>query len=313
MIPDHERPFDGVYAATLCPLRPDFSVDRAALADHVRSAVAPAGVVGVMCNGHAGENFTMDRARKRSVVETVVEAVGDHAIVVCGVNAEGSLEAADHARDAAAAGADAIMVFGPNGWLSPKRGDTVIRHHRIIVEAVDLPVMLFQASVNAGAMAYPPEVLRELAALPRVVGIKEGSWEVAAYEGTFRLLREVAPEMAVMGSGDEHLLTSLLIGSDGSVVSLAAVIPETIGALYLACKRADWAEARRLHETIYPLARAIYARPPGSLATARLKTCLALLGRFEHATMLPPIGPLPEEEIADLRATLESVGLRCVR
>ena len=74
-------------------------------------------------------------------------------------------------------------------------------------------------------MAYSPHVLEQLAAEERIVGIKEGSWEVAAYEANRRLLLRLRPDFVVLGSGDEHLLTSYIIGSAGSQVSLAAVVP----------------------------------------------------------------------------------------
>jgi len=43
-------------------------------------------------------------------------------------------------------------------------------------------------------------------------------------------------------------------------------------------------------------------------ATARLKTCLKLLGRLQHDTARPPIRPLPPEEAAELQAALKHAG-----
>lgn len=309
MIPKSDNPFNGVYAATVCPLAPDFSIDEAALAQHVSAVTADTGLVGVLCNGHAGENFLLARAQKRRVVEIVSATIGTEAIVVAGVNCESTLAAAAEAQDAVAAGADAIMVFPPNSWTTPKHPDTVVRHHRLIIDAVTAPVMLFQASVNAGDMAYGPDVLARLVQLPRIVAIKEGSWEVAAYEANRRLVKQVAPHVAVMASGDEHLLSCFTVGSEGSLVSLAVIIPEAIAALYTATERHDWATARRLHETVYPLAKAIYATPPASHATARLKACLKLLGRLEHDTVHPPLAALDEPEVERLRAALRESGL----
>ena len=222
MIPSGDAPFNGIYPATLCPLRADYAIDEAALAGHVSAMADVPGHVGVLCNGHAGENFVLERAEKRRVVAVVREAIGARAIVVSGVNCESSLEAAEHARDAEAAGADTVMVFPPNAWALGQDDTMALNHHRAVIDAVDLPIMLFQASVNAGQTAYRPEVLARLAQLPRVVAIKDGSWEVARYEANRRLIKEAAPHVAVMGSGDEHLLTSYVVGSEGSLVSWAS-------------------------------------------------------------------------------------------
>jgi len=295
----------GIYPAILTPLDPStFAPDLDALAAHSRDVAAVDGIVGVMCNGHAGENTLLPREAKRDVVRSVVRAIGGRSIVVCGINAEASAEAAAHARDAAEAGADAVMVFSPNGFSLGADAGMILRHHRAIVEACDLPVMLFQGSVGS-RFAYPMPVLEELLRLPRVVAVKEGSWEVAAYERTLRLAERVAPEVAIMGSGDEHLMTSYVVGSTGSVVSLAAVLPAHIVALDRAVKRGDLATARRIHGVIQPLAGAIYGRPPGTMATARLKACLVHLKRIPSDAVVPPFAPIEARERADLIALLE--------
>ena len=310
MIPSGDHPFNGIYPATICPFKADHSVDEEALAQHFAAMLEVPGNVGILCNGHAGENFLLSREEKRRNVEIARATIGDSAIVVAGVNCESSLEAVEHARDAVAAGADSIMVFAPYSWAVSQDDTMAANHHRMIADAIEAPIMLYQGSVNAGQIAFRPEVLAELVQIPGVVAIKDGSWEVAAYEANRRLIKEVAPDVAVMGSGDEHLFTSYVIGSEGSLVSLAIVIPEIIVALYDAFQTGDMEAARGAHATIYPLARAIYGTPPGGHATARLKTCLKLLGRLENDRVRPPIGPLAEDEVEALRGVLAEAGLR---
>ena len=101
-----------------------------------------------------------------------------------------------------------------------------------------------------------------------------------------------------------------MLGSEGSLVSLAAVIPEPIIALDGAVRVGDLARAQTLHAAIQPLANAIYGRPPGFYATARLKACLALLGRIPLPACRAPIGRLPRDEIEALERVLETTGVR---
>lgn len=309
MIPARTNPWDGIYPSTVTPLRPDFSLDEAALAAHTRAVAAPEGIVGVLCNGHAGENVYLSREEKRRVAAVTVAAIGAARIVVSGVNAENTQDAVAHARDAMAEGADALMVFAPNNWALLHDPDAILRHHQAIIDATGAPIFLFQGSVNAGRTAFPPELLARLAQLPGVVGVKEGSWESAAYEASRRAVQAAAPRVRMMASGDEHLLTCYAIGSEGSLVSLADIIPETIVALDAAMRASDLAAARRHHAIVYPLARAIYGSAPGGWANARLKACLHLLGRIPCAATKPPIGPLPAAETARLAAVLREAGL----
>ena len=304
MIPEGAAPFFGVYAATPAPLTTAFALDEPNLRALLAELAAVPGLSGFLVNGHAGENASMPLADQCRIAEIAAETVGDRTTVISGVNVENSLAAAGHARDLEAAGADALMVFAPNGWALFQDEETALIHHRRILDATAVPLLLFQASVGAGASAYPPETLRRLVRLPRVAAIKEGSWEVAAYEANRRLVREAAPHVAVMGSGDEHLFTSFAVGSEGSIVSLAAVVPEPVIALFDAVRAGNLAAARDLNERIWPLARAIYRAAPGGRANARLKSCLKMLGRFPDDAMLPPQIATPPHEHEALRAAL---------
>ena len=302
--------FHGIYAANLCPMGADGTIDAAALGGHVEDLARVDGLKGLLINGHAGENFALDRAESRRVIEIGRKTAGERLRLVAGVNAEDARAAAARASDAEAAGADAVMVFPPNAWALGHDLETVLAHHRLIAAATELPLFLFQAAVGAGRMAYGDGVLQALLELPRVVAIKEGSWETVAYEATRRLVARVRPEVAVMASGDEHLLTCFVLGSEGSLVSLAAVIPAPIIALDRAVRAGDLGRAQALHATIQPLANAIYGRPPGFYATARLKACLALLGRIPLAACRVPVGRLPDAEIEALARVLEATGVR---
>jgi 4-hydroxy-tetrahydrodipicolinate synthase len=310
MIPSGPERFFGIYPSTILPMRADFSADWEAYARHTANCALRPGIAGVLCNGHAGENFVITRSEKRRAVEVTVEIVGANRIVVAGVNQESSLEAAEEAREARAAGADAVMVFLPNAFALAQDEEMAERHHRIVAGAVpDLPMFLFQGSVSAGRMAYTPTVLAKLLAMEAVVGIKEGGWEVNRYDALRRQAKAQRPEIAVMASGDEHLLACYAHGSDGSMVSLADIIPAEIVALDAAVRRSDLASARELHARIEPLADAIYGAPPGGRATARIKFCLAELDRIPGACVRPPVGPVTRAEATLLRAALTAAGL----
>ena len=309
MMSTEQRIFGGVYAATVCPLRDDFSPDEAALAAHCRTVSEVRGIRGLLVNGHAGENFSLDREEQNKVLEVVRRTVNSEQALIVGINHESSLEAALQAKDAAARGADALMVFPPNSWALSVAPETIIAHHQLILQATELPVFLYQAPVGAGGMAYSEAVILALVELPQVVGIKEGSWEVARYEANRRLVHQSAPHVAVMASGDEHLLTSFVLGTEGSIVSLAALIPEVVVALYEAVQRKELKAAQAAHDIVYPLARAIYGRDPGSHATARLKACLKLIGVLESDRVRPPLGKLDIDEVKALQKALDQAGL----
>ena len=305
MIQAGPTPWHGIYPSTILPMRPDLSPDWDAYAAHTAACGLYIGIAGILCNGHAGENFVISPEEKRRAVAETVAVLGRERIVVAGVNQESSAAAAQEAMAAIEAGADAVMVFAPNGFALSGDPGLAVRHHRIVADAIPgVPLFLFQGS-HAVRMAYAPEILDRLLDLPTVVGIKEGGWEVNRYDALLRQVRARRPDVAVMASGDEHLLACMAHGSDGSMVSLADIVPGEILALDQAMRRGDLAAARAIHARIEPLAEAIYGCAPAGRATARIKWCLAALGRIPCAAVRPPVGPVEEAEAAMLRAALD--------
>lgn len=301
------HPFGGIFAATIVPMTAEGAIDEAGLAAHLAAVLATDGIVGLLVNGHAGENALLSRAETARVVAIARKAAG-RKFVVCGINAEASDEAAARAADAAQAGADAVMVFPPFSWALGTDMRSIVAHHEAIAAAAGTPMFLFQGSVGAGKTAYTAETLAALLEIQSVVGIKEGSWETLAYDKTRRLVKRLRPDVAVMASGDEHLFPSFAIGSEGSLVSLAAVVPELIVALERAADAGDMAEGRRIHEALFTLGQVVYGAP-GHLATARLKACLVLLGRIPTAVCRAPAPTLDDAEIEALAGALRAAGL----
>jgi 4-hydroxy-tetrahydrodipicolinate synthase len=302
----------GMHAATIAPMTADFALDEAALARHIREVAHTPGIAGLLVNGHAGENFVLTSQEKRRVVEIARANAPADCVICCGVNAESSLVAAEDARAAEAAGADILLIFPPNAFALGHDRAAELIHQRHVLAATGLPLLLYGAPVGAGAMAYDAATLAALAAEPRVIGVKEGSWEVATYEANRRLLKSLRPDFVVLGSGDEHLLTSAVIGSEGSQVSLAALAPRLCADFHAATAAGDWRAARDLHERIYPLAAAIYRAAPGGRATARLKACLTLLGKLEAPIVRPPQPEVSDREWSSLRAALVAAGFEPV-
>ncbi|QPF89369.1 dihydrodipicolinate synthase family protein [Bradyrhizobium commune] len=298
----------GIHAATIVPMTPDFEIDEPALAAHLASVASVPGINGLLINGHASENFVLSLAEKRRVVELARAHAPKDCLIVSGVNHESSLEAAREAAALEQAGADGLLVFPPNSWALAHADDCVIEHHRRIRDATTGPLMLYAAPVGAGAMAYAPSLLERLVADPRFVAVKEGSWEVATYEQNLRLIRKLRPDFVVLGSGDEHLMTSYLVGSAGSQVSLACVVPELVVSLWTAAEVGNWEHARAAHEKLYSLAVAIYRNAPGGRATVRLKACLKLLGRLSCDAARPPQPPATAEELRSLEEALRLAG-----
>ncbi len=304
---DNDR-LTGVHAATICPLTETGEIDEPGLARHVGSVARADGIAGLLINGHAGEGAMMDLDERRRVLRIARSEVPETCHLTAGITAESTQAAIREAEAAAEDGADAILLFPPTHWAMGVDAEIALCHHRAVATAAALPLILYKAPLAWGRLSYSPDLIARLCTIDEVAGIKEGAWEVSAYEELLRRVRSERPGVSVMASGDEHLLACYQIGTDGSQVSLAALFPELVTGLYDAARRGDWSQARRAHDRLYPLAREIYRREPPYLANARLKSGLHALGRIGSARMRPPMRQLSDEEGARLAAVVAAPG-----
>ncbi|RUT24831.1 dihydrodipicolinate synthase family protein [Asaia sp. W19] len=298
--------FRGIYAATLVPFDETGSIEFSLLRAHLRSCTATDEISGILCNGHAGENHLLARKEKKQIIQVARETLGERRLIVSGILAEDTAEACLHAQDAIDAGADALLVFPPFSWAVAQDDAAIIAHHEAICAASSVPVMLYQSSIGSGGMAYSLPLLETLLGLPGVIAVKEGSWETNAYDRHRRLAARVAPHVQIMASGDEHLLPCFAIGTTGSLVSLAAILPRSICRLWNAVERGDMAKARTIHEAIQPLANLIYGKAPSSRATLRLKACLVMMGEWSACRTRRPSDILSSNEWLVLQHALEA-------
>lgn len=304
---DNER-LTGIHAATVCPLDKEDGIDVAGLAAHVGSVARSGRIAGLLVNGHAGEGTLLDLDERRLVLRTVRAEVPEGCHLTAGITAESTAAAVRQAEAAAEDGADAVLLFPPNHWAMGVDSEIALAHHRAVASACGLPMILYKAPLGWGRLSYDPDMIARLCGIDAVAGIKEGAWEVAAYEELLRRVRSERPAVSVMASGDEHLFACYQIGADGSQVSLAALFPELISDLYDSARVGDWARARALHERIYPLAREIYRKAPAYMANARLKSGLKALGLIGSDRMKAPMRQLDRDEAARLATVIRCEG-----
>src|SRR5687767_8913790 len=102
----------GVIPAVLLPFHDDLSIDEASYRAHVRDVASVQGISAITVNAHASEVASCTFDEQRRVLEISKEELGN-LLIVNGVYADGSLEAARIAKMAQSCGASALLVFPP--------------------------------------------------------------------------------------------------------------------------------------------------------------------------------------------------------
>lgn len=301
---------EGVIPACLLPFKADLEIDEAEFSRHLRWLAATPGVTGICVNGHSCEVHTLTSEERERVVALAVESVGRHVPIIAGIYADGSRIAADLARQAGRAGAAALLVFPSHSTAKGGRfrQEMFKSHVRVIAEASELPLLLFQYNYATG-MSYEPETLLELCEeVPSIVGIKDGCGEPLRHARQIRDLHALARPVKVLSTHSTWLLGSLAMGCDGLLSGAGSVIADLQAAMFQAVQSKDLGRAQELDAIMHPLVRAFYATPYLDMHN-RMKEVLAFLGRLERAVVRPPQCKIPADELQRLRAVCAAAGL----
>ena len=301
--------FSGVLPANLLPLQADLSIDDPAYRAHLRWLVDAPGVTGVVVNGHAAEVASLSREERRQALAIALDEVGGACPIISGVYADGTQDAVALARDAKAGGAAGILVFPSTlfMWGAQLKPDMAIRHYSDIAGAVDIPIIVFEYPPASG-IGYTPETLAKLAEIPTVVGVKDWSNDIVAFEQNLRAIRATERPVAVLSSFTMSLMATFLLGADGAISGMGSVVADLQAEMFEACQKGDLERARGVNDRLAPLVRVFYA-PPFVDMHNRMKEALVLLGRIPHAYVRPPLTPVGADERAAIRRALVTAGL----
>jgi 4-hydroxy-tetrahydrodipicolinate synthase len=298
----------GVIPAVLLPFADDLSIDEKGFRKHLSDVAATDGLSAITVNAHSTEVASCSFDEQRRILEIAQDEVGDRLPIVNGIWADGSIEAARIARMAEQGGASALLVFPPAPFTLGQTPAMAVEHFKRIADATSLPLIVFQYPLATGQGYSRETLLAMIEAVPTIRAIKDWAGNVQQHEMQVRVLQSLKRPVNVLTTHSAWLLSSLVLGCNGLLSGSGSVIPDLQAALFQAVRRNDLAEARRLNDRIYPLARVFYAEPWADMHN-RMKEALVLLGRLPRAVVRPPLVKLGRAEIDRIRGALVEAGL----
>jgi 4-hydroxy-tetrahydrodipicolinate synthase len=268
------------------------TIDWASYARVLDYCACPDGIAAVFVNGHAGEGGSLSNEERQTVIARTRVQIGNKPLLA-GIIAHSTAEAIEQARHAEAAGADCAVLFPP----APLGGGTSatprapVAFVRAVSEAIGIPVSIFQYPVASG-FGYSPQTLAEMAALDRVIAVKEGSDTMLAYDENRRAVKQADPEVAFLPSNYNWFLPQLAVGGDGILSGLVSLVPHLFVELWQASVADDLKSMRAVNERLYPIVKSIYGPAPIVDMHTRMKVGLKTLGLIRNADPRPPLLPV---------------------
>ena len=285
----------GVFPAVTTQFREDYSLDIEAT-QRVIEGLLRDGVSGLIVCGTVGENCSLSRAEKISVMSAAKEVVRGRVPLIAGIAEFTTDFAIETAREARKVGVDGIMVM-PALVYSCKPHETVA-HYEGVAQATDLPIMVYN-NPPIYRTDVTPEILTALAGSETIVAFKDSSGDTRRF---IDVRNRVGDRFVLFAGLDDVIVESVMLGAVGWVSGLSNAFPREGETLFRLALAGRYREAMPLYEWFMPLLH-LDARPD---LVQCIKLCEHIMGRGSPVTRPPRLALTPEER-AEVETLMERV------
>jgi 4-hydroxy-tetrahydrodipicolinate synthase len=248
---------------------------------------------GLVVSGTTGEAPTTTDAEKKQLIEVVRAAVGDRASVIAGVGTNITAHSTELARQAAAAGADGLLVVTP--YYSKPAQDALAAHFTAVADSTELPVIIYDIPGRSGVAVHTETLLR-LAAHPRIAAVKDAKGDLAASSQVL-----ARTDLAYYSGDDPMNLPLWSVGAVGAISVTAHLVGMRIADMLDAFTLGRVAEARELHWSMLPVNTGLFRNQAAVLTKAALEL-LGLPGGGVRGPLLAASEAERRQLIEDLTA-----------
>jgi 4-hydroxy-tetrahydrodipicolinate synthase len=286
----------GCGTALVTPWNKDGSLDEKALRALVDWQIAE-GIHFLVPCGSTGEAVTMTPPEHRRVVEITVEQAKGRVPIVAGAGSNDTAKAVAMSKEMKAAGATHLLHVSPMYNKPPQRG--IIAHFERIVDATDLPVVVYNVPGRTGSNIEAKTTLA-LAKLKNIGAVKEASGNLGQITD---ILKDRPPSLSVLSGDDEMTLAVMGAGGEGVISVISNATPKLMSQLCNAAIKGDVDRARKLHFQLLPWMRAAFIESN----PIPVKAAMSMLGKMGNNFRLPLV-PLDEKHTDTVRAALKTAG-----
>ena len=286
----------GIIPPSLTPLNPDHTVDGASTRRLTRYLI-DSGVHGIWALGTTGEFTSLSESQRLIGLEAAVEGAAGRVPVIANVSDCSTELTIQHARNAAAAGADAVAATPPYYYANSM--NELLEHFRAIRAAVDLPLFAYSIPQTV-KVKFELETAVRLAEEGTCVGIKDSQNDLVWFRSLARAVRASAPHFRLFIGTDALIDCTVAVGGHAAIPGISNVAPRECVAAIEAAERGDPAGAARAQEAVFEYQSLFGVVKGASLfggAFAAQKAALVRWGVIAHPTVSGPFRSLtPDEE-----------------
>jgi len=258
------------------------------------------GIIGYAAVGSTGERAHLDEREYIQLIEAARAEVPADLLFIVGAGQHSTRNTVAEIRQAAAAGADAVLVLTPHYYRPAMTQEVLLDHYLAVAEASPVPVILYSMPALTG-IKIAPETVARLSEHENIIGLKDSSNQMEEFATTVSLCQK---DFAVLTGNGTVLYPALTLGARGGILAVGCVVPEACLEILSAFRDGENERAAGLQETLTPLATAVTTK----FGIGGLKAALEINGYKGGAVRAPLRAPdaSAREEIARLLRAVQA-------
>ncbi len=213
------------------------------------------GTTGLVPVGTTGESPTLSHEEHETVVETVVKASAGRVPIIAGAGSNNTAETIRFTQFAQSVGADAALVVTPYYNKPTQRG--LIAHFTAAHDCADIPIFIYNIP-GRSIVDMTPATMGELARLPRIIGVKDATGDVARVS---QQRSSCGADFIQLSGEDASALGYNAHGGTGCISVTANVAPRLCADFQKATLAGDYTQALAFQDRLMPLHEAIFIEP----------------------------------------------------
>ena len=258
-------------------------------------------VSGVLISGSTGESVFLDEAERVALIEAAADVVPQDKVVIAGTGSEATRHTIRLTRQAAAAGADAVLVSPPAYYKGAMSPAVLARHFKAVADASPVPVLIYQVPLRLSTLDLPTGLIEELSQHENIVGIKDSRGKL---DLVGELVEHSADGFQVMVGSGAILYGALETGAVGGIVAVGLLATREAAEISVAFAAGRTGDAGKTQERIAPVHQQIV----GGMGVPGVKAALDLLG-LAGGEPRAPLEAASESRIDEIRVVLAAAEL----
>ncbi len=234
----------------------------------------------VVC-GTTGEASTLCTEEQAEVVRFASSVIGGRLPLIAGTGSNDTMTACRRTENAAASGADAMLVVTPYYNKATQKG--LIYHFEAVAASTDKPIILYNVPTRT-CVDISVDTYEKLSERENIVAVKEAVPDIVKIG---EIIRRCGDRLALYSGNDDMALPIIALGGKGVISVAGNLIP---GEMYTLCRAAlseDYKLAAELHMKYLPLMRDLFC----TVNPIAVKTAAEMMGLCRSEFRLPMCEP----------------------